>query len=301
MRIVVNEKDISQLIVSLKWSGDDRQRTRSIDFSYMYKKNIGIPEIEIRAGDTIALYDTSGKRRFVGVTTALDSELDSEVVKIIARDLLWYLGKNKVSMVYEGTGDEITRRICKEFNIPIGKIPDGKEEKQIISTGDKTVYQIISEAYGKGYYIWADEEKLSVSQRGSEIIAVISGNSNLINAKYRLSIESMLNRIVIIDKDGKIIGSVQNDKDQIYGLMQGIYKKEENKDPTIEARKLLRSIDTGSTLECLGNWDCVAGKGIYIMDTSNNMLGKFVITDDVHTFDKGIHKMTLGVELMEVL
>lgn len=299
MKLVVKNTDISQLYASIEWSGDIKQRSRTISVTYLYAPGAGFPLVEVHEGDAVALFDDAGNQRFIGAITKVQSKLSGDEVKFTARDILWYTSRNKAAGVYKGTPDDIARKICGEFNITIESLPEPAEQKQkkVISTGDKTIHDVITEAYGDGYYIQAVDKRLAVSAAGSEVVAVISGEANLLDADYSSSIENMVNRVQIIDKNGKILGTVQNDSDLQYGILQDVYKKEKDKDAQAEARKMLKGKDTSSSIECLGNWDCVAGKSIYILDTSNSMFGKFLITDDKHTFSGGVHQMTLGVEV----
>ena len=299
MKLIVNDKDLSSLYSAITWSGDKKQRSRSISVSYACPIGTDLPQIEVRNGDTVALQDDSGKQRFIGIVTEVSSSLSDIKVDFTGKDILWYLGKNKVSGAFSGTPEEITRNVLSLFSISLGTfpMPSITEVKTVISTGNKTIHGVISEAYGDGYYIFADEEKVSVAAEGSEIVAVISGEGNLLDAAYSASIEAMVNRVLIVDDKGTVVQQVQEDANLSFGLMQETYKIEKDKDPATEARKLLHGEDTDSEIECVGDWNCIAGKAVYVMDTSNGMLGKFVITDDKHTFSGGIHRMTLGVEV----
>lgn len=299
MKLVVKNNDISELYISLEWSGDIKQRSRSISVTYMYAPNSGLPLVEVHEGDAVALFDDGNNQRFIGAVTKVESSLSSQEVKFIARDILWYTSRNKAAGVFQGTPDDITRQVCAAFNISIASLPEPaiQTQKKVISTGDKTIHAVIAEAYGDGYYIQAEDRRLSVIASGTEVVAVISGEENLLDANYSSSIENMVNRVQIIDKSGTVLGTVQNDSDLQYGILQDVYKKEKDKDAQTEARKMLKGKDTSSSIECLGSWECVAGKSIYILDTSNKMRGKFLITDDKHTFSGGLHLMTLGVEV----
>jgi hypothetical protein len=299
MKLVINDKDISNIYKSIEWSGDKNQRSRSISTSYVYEDGEASDQVNATVGDTVGLYDDGGKMRFVGIITAAEGSSASQNINFTARDILWYLGKNKVAKVYKGTADAITKAVCADFNITVGSIPVMDKELTIISTGDKTIYQVISEAYGDGYYIYADVASVCVAQAGSELVAVISGSGNRIQATYKLSIENMVNRVLILDEKGNSIGNVQNDADMIYGLLQDVYKQEKDKDPVTEAKKVLQATEKTVSVECLGNWDCVSGKAVYMMDTDNGAVGKYTILSDSHTFEDGYHKMSLELELEE--
>lgn len=296
MKLIVNDRDLSQLYKSVQWSGDKRQRTRSLAVSYIYRKGSGIPEIVVQKGDTVALYDDGNSQRFIGVVLRTESSLSGVTVQINAADILWYLGRNKVAKVYTGTADTILKSVCGDFNITVGTYPAVPGEKTVISTGEKTIYQVISEAYGNGYYIYADGASVSVGTEGSEVVAVLSGEGNLLDVRYTSSIENMVNRVLILDDQGNPAGNVQNEEDLVYGLLQDTYKKEKGRDAGQEAKARLKRSENTCSVDALGNWDCVAGKAVYIQDASNGMLGKYIITDDTHTFADGIHKMKLGVE-----
>lgn len=300
MRFIVNNKDLSLLCQSIQWSGDKKQRTRSLSASYFYKKGIGIPEAVVQKGDTVALYDENNSQRFVGVVIRVESSLSGVTVQIHARDILWYLGRNQVAKVYTGTADAIFQSVCRDFQIATKNFPVIPGEKTVISTGDKTIYQVISEAYGNGYSICACGAAVSVEEDGSEIVAVLSGSGNLLDVRYTSSMENMVNRVLILDDQGEVVGKVQNEEDLVYGLLQETCQKEKDKDGETEAKAMLKRSENTCSVESLGNWDCVSGKAVYIQDTSNGMVGKYVITDDTHTFSGGIHKMNLGVEAVKI-
>ncbi len=299
MRLIVNEKDITQLLIGLKWAGDMEERSRSVDFTYLYKKGHGIPLVEVRAGDSINLFDDAGKAVFIGMVTMVSSTLEGSDVSVTARDVLWHLGKNKAAGVYQGPADGITRKILEEFGIEADALPAGAVEKDIISTGDKTIYQVIQEAYGEDFYIYAAGKKVGVAKKAVEVAAVISGAANLMSASYKVSIEDMVNQVAITDKDGAKTGVVTNPADLKYGILQSVYKAEEGKDSQAEARKLLKGLSDESSIEAIGSFLVVAGKAIILQDTTNGFAGKFLVTSDSHSFGKGMHTMDLSLEVVK--
>ena len=111
MKLIVNDKDLSQIYKSIQWSGDKKQRARSLSVSCLYKKGSGIPEVSIKNGDTIALYDDSQAQRFLGIVTQVQTSMAGVTVQVNARDILWYLGRNQVAKVYKGTADAILKGV----------------------------------------------------------------------------------------------------------------------------------------------------------------------------------------------
>lgn len=298
MRIIVNDKDISQLVKTVKWSGDLGQNARKLSINYLYDNNGSQPQVAVVNGDTVGLYSEDGKLRFIGIVQKVESEDASSLVTIQAADVKWYAGKNKVFKVYEGLPQDITKQVCGDFNISIGVLPALENAVRVVSTGDKTILQVIQEAYGAEYYVYAAQAMLCVEKLGLEVAAVMTTMANVTNAKYSCSIENMVNRVAILNEKSVFVGSVQNDEDLKYGLLQEVYKQEEKKDANTEARKLLKSQEKTCTLSvCPGDWNCVAGKSVYVKDVKNLMAGIFLIKDDSHEISEGVHKMELGVEV----
>ena len=205
MRIIANDKDITNLCVNATWSGDIDERSRSLSFTYLYNPKISMPLVKVDIGNSINLFDDKNRLLYVGVVTEVSSSLSGSDVSITSRDVLWYLGKNKLAGVYKGSAETITRKILDEFKIPTGMLESVAVDKTVISTGDKTIYKAISEAYGDNYYITAAGEKVEVRKKGSEVVAVISGKANLMDANYKKSMENMVNRVIVLDdKNGKV-------------------------------------------------------------------------------------------------
>ena len=149
MRIVVNDKDITNICVNATWSGDIDERSRSLSFTYLYNPKISMPLVKVEIGNSINLFDDKNKLLYVGVVTEVASSLSGSDVSVTSRDVLWYLGKNKVAGVYTGSAEAITRKILDEFGISVGNLESIAVDKNVISTGDKTIYKAISEAYGE--------------------------------------------------------------------------------------------------------------------------------------------------------
>lgn len=138
MRIIANDKDITNLCVNATWSGDIDERSRGLSFTYLYNPKISMPLVKVEIGNSINLFDDKNRLLYVGVVTEVSSSLSGSDVSITSRDVLWYLGKNKLAGVYKGSAETITRKILEEFKIPVGNLESVAVDKTIISTGDKT-------------------------------------------------------------------------------------------------------------------------------------------------------------------
>nr|DAO20388.1 MAG TPA: 43 kDa tail protein [Caudoviricetes sp.] len=298
MRIVVNDKDITNICVNATWSGDIDERSRSLNFTYLYNPKISMTLIKIEIGDSINLFDDKNRLLYVGVVTEVASSLSGSDVSVTSRDVLWYLGKNKLAGVYTGSAETIARKILDEFGIPVGNLESVAVDKTVISTGDKTIYKAISEAYGEDYYIVALGEKVEVRKKGSEVVAVISGKANLIDASYKKSMEDMINRVIVLNDDNGKVFEISAEENLKYGILQEVIKAEKDKDVSVIAKEKLVGIKDDSTITATGNFDVISGKAVIIQDTSNNFTGKFLVTSDSHSFSGGEHTMSLTVEVL---
>ena len=298
MRIIANDKDITNLCVNATWSGDIDERSRSLSFTYLYNPKISMPLVKVEIGNSINLFDDKNRLLYVGVVTEVSSSLSGSDVSITSRDVLWYLGKNKLAGVYKGSAETITRKILDEFKIPVGRLESVAVDKTIISTGDKTIYKAISEAYGDNYYITAVGEKVEVRKKGSEVVAVISGKANLMDANYKKSMENMVNRVIVLDdKNGKVY-ETSAEENLKYGILQDVIKAEKDKDVSVSAKEKLVGINDTSNINAVGDFNVISGKAIIIQDISNGFTGKFLVTGDSHSIGSGGHTMSLTVEVL---
>ena len=298
MRIVVNDKDITNICVNATWSGDIDERSRSLNFTYLYNPKISMPLVKVEIGDSINLFDDKNRLLYVGVVTEVVSSLSGSDVSVTSRDVLWYLGKNKVAGVYTGSAETIARKILDEFGIPVGNLESVAVDKTVISTGDKTIYKAISEAYGEDYYIVALGEKVEVRKKGSEVVAVLSGKANLIDASYKKSMEDMVNRVIVLNDDNGKVFEISAEENLKYGILQEVIKAEKDKDVSVSAKEKLVGVKDDSTITATGNFDVISGKAVIIQDTSNGFTGKFLVTSDSHNFSGGEHTMNLTVEVL---
>jgi hypothetical protein len=92
----------------------------------------------------------------------------------------------------------------------------------------------------------------------------------------------------------KQIGKVQNASHvKSYGVYQSTYKKEKGVNAKTEAQAMLIGITKEASVEAVGNTKAVSGYRIGIHDKATGLSGMFYITSDTHTFENGVHTMSL--------
>ena len=302
MVITVNGKDISAWIEKVTWSGDGSQIARKLSFTYAFtREDSNIPLIIVDNGNQVAAYE--GGLIFLGIVIQTSRKESGVTISVNAVDLAWFTGKVKAYGVYRGSPAEITAKVCGEYGIPVGELLGGGTPTEIISTGDKSIYQIIEGAYSEmGHYLYMSGDTLNVKAAGMEVVAHLSGNTGITDATYTSSIEAMVNKVVILDGSSSYLGEVAREEQvAAYGLMQETYKQEQGKDTETEAQKLLKGVEESGNITAQGEIACIAGKAVYITDVNTNITGCFRIAADTHNFEGPSHMMTLTLEFKEVV
>ena len=125
------------------------------------------------------------------------------------------------------TAEDITRKVCADFEIEIGQIAASKATIKKMIVDGSTIYDSIMQAYTKAsrqtgelYICRMDGSKLSVETKGTVVQNfVLAEGCNITNTTYQETIENMVNVVKIYDDTGKQIGEVKNDDwIQKYGI-----------------------------------------------------------------------------------
>jgi hypothetical protein len=131
---------------------------------------------------------------------------------------------------------------------------------------------------------------------------VIEVGANLLDATYWRSIEDMRNRVKVIGgEDKKPITVTAGDQALIdrFGLMQHVERADADlKRSQLEQRaeQLLAKmgvIDDEATVTALGDVGITAGGAVYVIEPMTGIVGAYYVSADSHTFENGMHQMTL--------
>lgn len=285
--LTIDGVDVTAYTQRVGWSGDMDQAARTVEVNFVVPGPI--PEV----GDALALH-YNGDLLFRGMVMFVDVAIDG--VSCEAMDNGVYLANNYTYKEYEGTPQEIARKVCKEFGVSVGSLASKSGSTTVTSTGNLSAFSVIEQAYegerftrDSQYVLRVIDETLHIEKAGSEVVGALSvevatsGRSN--------SLRNMVNRVIILDQEGKEkTGEVENSSDRSkYGTFQKTYRKEEDKSATVEAKRLLKSIERTGYTAGLGNVRCVAGKAVTVTDTRTGLSGKYVIKSDKHTFEGGLY------------
>lgn len=303
--------DITDAIDGVTWGGDYQQVSRTLSFSIIYptldKNN---PKANIEVGDKITFKDYN-LELFRGIVWDKTIDTSNQFISINCYDSLIYMTKSQVAKIYTNlTPEAVTRQVCSEFNVPVGYLAGGGSSRNYIALGTSP-YEVIQAAYthaskqnGQKYMPRMMNGKLHVIQKGvSQANVILDGKYNLENAKYGQSLEGMVNKVIVYkSEDGsEVLVEKRDDLINAYGIIQQALNYEEEKDNKELAKKQLKDIDRTAEVKALGHPMCIAGNIVYVKDDHTSLIGKFYIDSDNHTWNKGIHSMSLTLNFENLM
>ena len=303
------DMDITNMVATITWGGDYNQCARTLDFGILATNtDINIDYVECELGQVVRLFD-GDTLLFFGYVFARDRSTDGNTVDVKCFDRGVYLNRNKASYNFTGaTPESITAKICGDFGISTAAVAQTGIGVSRVFLGCG-LYEIIMTAYteaakknGEKYIIRFDGEHLNVFKKQVTQNAVrIESGVNLMTANYSESIENMINRVAIYDKDDNFVKYVANEEYiRLYGLMQEYVKQTEKENKFDEADKLLKDngIERKISVENIGDTRCITGQSVIVREPYTGLYGSFFIDSDVHTWKNGMYlnKLTLNFE-----
>ncbi len=303
MIILADGTDVSSYISTITWSGDISQMARKLSFDYLYTDLGGVAQVEITVGSRVTMHSDSGELLFDGV--AITEEFDEAEVKksIQAADYAFYL-KNEVYGEFTGTPGSVALMVLGAFGIGTGQVFDAGGEVSIVATGDKTIYQILTEAYAsveEGINIYMTGTAVNIEMAGARPAGVVTGDDSVISAKYKSSMENLINRVAVIDGKSELVMNVDSEDTQ-YGTVQKVYKHDDQKkDAMEEAKKFFHSLENSGSVTGRGDVNFTAGRSIIVEKVNSKIQGMFLITSDSHTFSSGQHTASLTLDFSGVV
>ncbi len=311
-KVYVN--NITQVVSGVSWGGSVSQAARTAEISVANApndKNIKGLKLNIGAGDVIKLYE-AGDLIFFGEVQASKKSGETGTVSYSCYDFLNHLLKSTGVYNFKNTtAEKITKKVCADLKIKTGSIAKTNATiKKMIIDGDN-YYDIIMKAYtkaarqtGKKYICRMDGAKLSVAVKGERVKNfMLAEGYNITGADYEETIENMVNVVKIYNEKGRQAGVVKNNKwTGKYGVYQQAYKKEKGVNAKTAAKNMLHGTDKRVTAEGIdGDLRCIAGNGVQVYDKATKLNGLFWIESDTHTWENGIHTMSLELSFKNIM
>jgi hypothetical protein len=304
--------DATQFITDYTWSGDYQQCSRTLSFGILSSPTDQNIQTIICDLGNVVMFILDDVLLFQGYIVNRQKSTDSSVINITCYDRGIYLKRNNAVYKFkDATPESITKTICSDFGIASGSIAEtgvqisrnfiGVSLYEII----QTAYTIAAETTGEAYQIRFDGTSLCVFKKGiTDKTLVITGGSNLLSASTTESIESMVNQIVIYDKNDEPVDKI-NDENliKLYGLFQNYLSKKDDEDVTSKAKKILsdNGLEQKITVNCLGNTSNISGNSVIVREPYTGLYGHFYIDNDSHTWRNGQYNNQLTLNFKKLM
>lgn len=324
-KFLIDDKDVTEYIISFTWSGDNNEAARKVEFSIAFNNvskdsSFINPKIElgsvviVKYIESVSDLDSKEITLFKGKIWIQNRDTSSFEKRFTAYDDLIFLAKSKLNKKFkDSTVYDDIKQVANEwgFNVVLDKgvtldakgdfIADGMSCTEIF----KKALSLQSAKDNKKYSIMALDENnnIIIGDNSTKEVANFSltDKTNIISSSHGESIENLVSLVYISDTNG----DTSPDKSvkgewafNRFGKVTEIYKPDDKVDTKTAATQLLHSVDTEASLSAIGNIYCVAGKSIEIQE--ENLKGKFFIKSDSHSFSNGQHTMNLTLDFTQI-
>jgi hypothetical protein len=286
--ILIDGVEIITIEDGLTFNGAKDTVTRSLSFSFLYNPmREDIPRYKVAINSKVEWIEEN-KTLFLGFVESVDYSTDSDNISVNCVDFASRLMRSKCVGRFYGTLTELVNKICASFNIKNGISNSTTQKHNIVSTGDKTYYEILQTACKTLYdsfTLYMDSNTLKLQLPTKKPIATFEIGKNIRASSFSQSMSEMVNKVIMIDNDGNVYGSVENKADlSKYGLFQDVYNYNTDISNNVEeARKQLKSVQNNGSIVANNDNNCISGQYIKFIEPVNGFEGIFEILTDSHT------------------
>lgn len=309
LKVTQNGNNITNMIGTMIWSGSAYSAARYFEFTILNPagdNHFKVPNI--KDGDVICFYNGRTKL-FHGKITKRGRKGEAGTITYTAYDYMLHLIRSKGTYKFKKKKPEqITQLICKDLKIKTKSIAKTNMKISKLLVTDKEYYNMILAAYtkaykktGTSYQPIMEGDRLSVIKKGSMLPVILNQQEGITESTYEETTDSMVNKVVIYNQKNKKIGTVSNKNwAKTYGTFQESITVEKGNGKK-QAKNTLAGLEKTASLTAIGDIRCVSGYGIKINDTDSGLTGTFWIENDTHTFENGVHTMSLELAFKNVM
>lgn len=308
--------DITQLTQNVTLSGDYQQCARTLEVSVLVQNcqkpngrhHFYHPEWEniiSKNGDHLALYHENALLFSGNIETRVKTS-ESSLLSLTAFDGGRILKKNIDTIKASGlTPEGLVQTIAKKYGIELGEVSKTgiKLKKNFIQ---RSLYDMIQSAYTtageqlkKKYIVRFEGTKLCVREKAQKNgMPILQSGVNLISSSVTESVTNMVNQVVIVDENDKVLQTLKNEDDiRQFGLCQTMLKQSKE-NLTAQAKQLLEDgrEEQKITVQNLGDPNYITGNAVVMKDNITGLSGLFWIDSDTHSWKNGLYqnKLTLN-------
>lgn len=301
--------DITNLLIDVTWSGDYKSCARKLEFSLISSPmDKNIPKVDIPLMSIISFYEDDNEL-FRGFVYEREKSSDNSM-SFLCYDYCAKLNDIKVSKnIKNQTASTIYNNFLTEYGLNKGDIVSASTNISKVFLG-VTAYDMIMTAYteeakktGKKYMVYSKGDKFYSTEKGIIKLSLsFEEGKNILSSNFKESVSNMVNKVLIVDENGNKVSEVKNDNWlKTYGLFQEVYKKQEDKDNTTEAKAMLKDIEQTCSLSGFGDTTCITGMGVEVKDSYTGLVGLFYIDSDTHTWSGGNYTIDLELNFKNIM
>ncbi len=296
MIVTLNRTDITSVCGTFTYSGSLSQVARVLNMNIL--NNTFINKINI--GSELVIKDNNIEI-FQGYVWSIEVKTGEVAAKLIAFNPLIYLTKNICSKgVFNNVPiKNLISSVCDESGLVFDGIL-GVNNAVTINARGKSLYQVIrlaldelSKQTGKLYHVEYINRKLHIMTGGETASNVISYRRDtsigtLLSKTYQDTLDTMVSKVLISDKQGKIVDSVSSENETKYGSVSVVTNDKE------KAKNLLKAPKTSLTVSIISDFTYLSGRAVEV--EVNGSKEHFLITGDTHNYSSTVHTATLTLE-----
>lgn len=301
--------NLTNLLINVTWSGDYKSCARKLEFSLISSPmDKNIPKVDIPIMSIISFYENDNEL-FRGFVYEREKSSDN-AMSFLCYDYCAKLNDIKVSKnIKNQTASTIYNNFLTEYGLNKGDIIQANTGVTKVFLG-VTAYDMIMTAYteeakatGKKYMLYSKGDKFCASEKGIVKLKLsFEEGKNILSSSFKESVSNMVNKVLIVDENGNKVSEVKNEEwHKAYGLFQDVYKQQEGKDSSAEAKAMLKDIEQTCSLTGFGDTTCITGYGVQVKDTHTGLVGLFYIDSDTHTWEGGNYTIDLELNFKNIM
>lgn len=308
--------NITPVIGSISWKSNLDELGDEISFNLAYNDDRYFPQDVCNLGDLLIF--KNGDYEITRTIIVEENKSGRSPISYVSFDYAFYL--NKSTAIYqfnEISADQAIKKICSDFNIPIGNIKSIPAKVNKIFNAKKVsdiIKEILSDSENftqKKYLMEMRQGKLYIENKSdTKIKGLFNLAKNLTgydvthaisNPSKKRSITDMRNTIQIVLDDQIVATEINQALINQYGRLQeviSISEDEKVKATGIAKEKLnqLGKIFEETSVDLPGDDRFRAGRLLDLYEPVTGITGTYLIKDVNHSISKGIHTMSLGLE-----
>ena len=274
--------------------------------------------VRFELGKEIRLY-VDGSAIFRGVIFSYRID-DRGNAMLVAYDENIYLTKNSDTRKFVGmTASAIVKDICSTYDVPMGAIANTGYviPRMILRQTDLwtmivTALTETQKQTGRKFRVYSENGKLLLVEKKDAIARwMLEDGVNILTVNRSQSIEDLRTSVKVYGGDNENNPIIALEKDvtltRKFGSMQhserADYKLNKSQIDQLAKQRLKEygNVSEEVTVEALGLTEVVAGAAVYAFESMTEIIGGYYVTADTHTFENGVHFMSVTLSLTDDL